>query len=176
MQRERRKLNQAGMTLVELIVVILILGILSGGAAVGISYVSRMNSTSAAEKLVSLLERARIYTISAEDTGGADKVRLVLTKEDNTYYGTLMNGVTEVDKVSLGNGSLTIKVTKRVLNGEGTEVDDTRAVTNASGGSYEISYKKANGAFTEKFKQIEISGSKTRYIQMVHTTGRAYLK
>lgn len=179
MQKGRRKLNQAGMTLVELIVVILILGILSAGTAVGINYASRMNSTSAAEKLVSLMERTRIYTISAEETStdaSANKVSLVLTKEGNTYYGKLMYGSTEVDKVALGNTSLTIKVTETVLNGEGAEVDNTHTISDASGGSYTISYKKANGAFKEKYKQIEISGSKTRYIQMVHTTGRAYLK
>lgn len=179
MQKGRRKLNQAGMTLVELIVVILILGILSAGTAVGINYASQMNSTSAAEKLVSLMERTRIYTISAEETGSdatANKVSLVLTKEGNTYYGKLMYGSTEVDKVALGNGSLTIKVTKRVLDGDGNEVDSTHTIDEGAGGSYELSYKKANGAFTEKYKQIEISGSKTRYIQMVHTTGRSYLK
>ena len=89
MQKGRRKQNQAGMTLIELVVVILILGILSAGAAVGINYVSRMNSTSAGEKLVSLLEKARVYTISAETVSSsdpADKVKLVLTKEGDTYY------------------------------------------------------------------------------------------
>ena len=172
MQNGRRKLNQAGMTLVELVVVILILGILSAGTAVGINYASRMNSTSAAEKLVSLMERTRIYTISAEETSndtGANKVSLVLTKEGNTYYGKLMYGSTEVDKVALGNSSLTIKVTK--ANGSGGEDTDT-----IGSGEYKISYKNANGAFAEAYKQVEISGAKTRYIQMVHTTGRAYLK
>lgn len=174
MKNVRRKLNQAGMSLVELIVVILILGILSGGAAVGINYISRMDSTSAAEKLNSLLERTRVYTISAEKAGG--KVKLVLTKEGNHYFGVLMNGTAEVDKVSLGNGKLTIKATKTVVNAEGAEEDVTQEVTAGSGGSYEISYKKENGAFSESYKQIEINGSKTRYIQLVHTTGRSILK
>ncbi len=172
MQKGRRKLNQAGMSLVELIVVILILGILSAGTAVGINYANRMNSTSAAEKLVSLMERTRVYTISAEETSNdasANKVSLVLTKEGNTYYGTLMYGTTEVDKVALGNTSLTIKVTK--TNASGGE--DTVTI---GSGEYTISYEKANGAFAEPYKQVEISGSKTRYIQMVHTTGRAFLK
>ena len=45
MRKGRRKLNQAGMSLVELIVVILILGILSVGTAVGINYAKQMDST-----------------------------------------------------------------------------------------------------------------------------------
>lgn len=169
MQKGRRKLNQAGMTLVELIVVILILGILSAGAAVGINYASRMNATSAGEKLVSLLERTRVYTLSANGT-----VKLVLSHDGGTYYGTLMNGSTEVDKVALGNGNLTIKATKIIVNGEGAEVQQTKNIKND--GAFEISYNKENGAFAEKYKQIEITGSETRYIQLVHTTGRSYLK
>jgi len=175
MQKGRRKLNRAGMTLIELVVVILILGILSAGAAVGANYANQMDATSAAEKLVSLLERTRVYTISAEviSNDPAVKVSLVLTKEGNTYYGKLMNGSTEMDKVSLGNESLTIKVTKTVINGEGLEEDETKEVED---GDYKILYKKENGAFWEAYKQIEIVGSKTRYIQLVHTTGRSYLK
>ncbi len=164
MQKGRRKLNQAGMTLVELIVVILILGILSAGAAVGINYASRMNSTSAGEKLVSLLERARVYTISANGT-----VTLELKKDGNTYYGILKNGGTEVDKVSLGNGSLSIKLTEPGVAGNVTVTESVSPV---------IAYKKANGAFEDSctYNSIIISGSKTRTIQLVHTTGRSYLK
>ena len=169
MQKEKRKLNQAGMTLIELVVVILIIGILSAGATVGISYVSRMNSTGAGEKLASLLERTRVYTLSANGT-----VKLVLKEESGTYYGVLMNGSTEVDKVALGNGGLTIKATKLVDDGGGTEVPETKDIKND--GEYEISYNKANGAFNEKYKQIEIVGTETRYVKLVHTTGRSYLE
>lgn len=167
MQKGRRKLNQAGMTLIELVVVILIVGILSAGAAVGINYASRMNSTSAGEKLVSLLERTRVYTLSANGS-----VKLVLTEESDTYYGILMNGTTEVDKVALGNGNLTINVKQA-----GAADGDPDVVTTISSGTpYEIVYKKENGAFADKYKQIEISGSETRYVQLVYTTGRSYLK
>ncbi len=162
MQKGRRKLNQAGMTLIELIVVILILGILSTGAAIGINYASQMNSTSAAEKLVSLLERTRVYTISANGT-----VKLELVKEGNTYYGKLMNDATEVDKVALGSGNLSMKVT-----------DSAGDVVIGSGTSVEIAYKKENGAFEDSctYDSVVIGGSKTKTIQLVHTTGRSYLK
>ena len=169
MQKGRSKLNQAGMTLIELVVVILITGILSAGAVVGINYANRMNSTSAGEKLVSLLERTRVYTLSASGT-----VKLVLTADNGSYYGVLMNGSTQVDKVELGNESLTIKATKIGVNAEGAEVPETTNIK--VDGDFEITYNKANGAFGEKYKQIEISGSDTRYVQMVYTTGRSYLK
>ena len=135
----------------------------SAGAAVGISYVSRMNSTSAAEKLVSLLERTRVYTTSANGT-----VKLELKKEGNTYYGVLKNGTTEVDKVALGNESLTIKVKKTILNAEGAEVNQ---IWDVKDGTYTISYKKENGAFAEKYKQIEIKTNETTAkIDMIRIT------
>ena len=174
MQKGRRKLNQAGMSLVELIVVILILGILSVGGAFGINYASQMNSTSAAEKLVSLLERTRVYTISAEGTATVadpadNKVSLVLTKEGNTYYGKLMNGTTEVDRVALGNGSLSINVTR---TGGASDLEIN------TGTSAVIGYKKENGAFKDScdYNSIVIGGYKTKTIQLVHTTGRSYVK
>ncbi len=166
MQKGRQKLNQAGMSLIELIVVILIIGILSAGTGVGINYVNRMNSTSAGEKLVSLMERTRVYTLSASGS-----VKLVLTKEGNHYYGTLLNGATEVDKVSLGNGSLTI-----------TAVDGATSVVIGAGGSpgasAEIAYKKANGAFEDScgYDSIVINGTKTRTVRLVNATGRTYLE
>ncbi len=169
MQKERRKLNQAGMTLVELIVVVLILGIVSVGAVAGISYISRMNTNSTAEKLASLLERTRMYTISAEDPNDSDgKVTLVLTKEDNTYYGKLMQGTIEMDKVPLGSGSLGLSLTR----------PGTTDVVVASGAPVTLSYKKANGAFedTMPYSSIVISGTKTQTIQLVKTTGRSYIK
>jgi len=168
MRKGRRKLNQAGMTLIELIVVILIIGILSAGAVAGVSYVNRMDASNTGEKLVSLLDRTRVYTISANGT-----VTLELKKEGNTYYGTLKNDGTVVDKVSLGSGNLKIKATKTVTSG-GVSVDQTLNINSVT--AYVISYKKDNGAFAEAYKQIKIEGSKTRYIQMVHTTGRSYLK
>lgn len=168
MQKGRRKLNHAGMTLMELVVVILILGILSAGTVTGVAYISRMNTTTITEKLASLLERTRMYTISAEDPNDADgKVTLVLTKEDNTYYGKLMQGSVEMDKVMLGSGSLGLSLTR----------PGDADVQVADGASVTLSYQKANGAFvdTMPYSSIVISGTKTQTIYLVKTTGRSYI-
>lgn len=164
MQEGRKKLNQAGMSLLELVVVILIVGILAVGSAVGINYAGRMNSTSAAEKLSSMLERTRLYTISADDT-----VKLILSKEGDHYYGTIMKGSSEVDKESLGSQALTIAIKE----------EGQADITVATGEEYEFSYKKENGAFTDActYSSVVITGgSKTRTVQLVHATGRCYLK
>lgn len=164
MQEGRKKLNQAGMSLLELVVVILIIGILAVGSAVGINYAGRMNATGAAEKLSSMLERTRLYTISADDT-----VKLVLSKEGDHYYGKIMKGSAEVDKVSLGSQALTVTIKE----------EGQADITVATGDEYEFSYKKENGAFTDTctYSSVVITGaSKTKTVQLVHATGRCYLK
>ena len=164
MQEGRKKLNQAGMSLLELVVVILIIGILAVGSGVGISYASQMNATSAAEKFTSLLERTRMHTISADDS-----VKLVLARDGDGYYGKIMKGATEVDNVRLGNNGLSITIKE-------TGQPD---ITVNTGASYEFTYKKSNGAFADTctYTSVVISGgSKTKVVQLVHATGRCYQK
>lgn len=160
MWKGRRKLNQAGMSLVELVVVILIIGILSVGSGVGMAYVSRMNATGAAEKLVSMLDKTRVMTLSSGGT-----VALELVCEDDTYYAKLMQNGVEAEKLKLGNAALTITV----KNAAGVE-------TPIGPGSCTFSYNKSNGAFAAgcTYTSIEIEGSQTKVIQLVTATGRCY--
>ena len=162
MRKGRKKLNQAGMSLVELIVVVLILGILSAGAAVGAAYANNVNAKSAAEKLNSMLERTRLLTISSDVN-----VEMVLFKDSNGYCGKIMKGSTEVDVVHLGNDALTITVET-----------EGGATTTIGPSSCTFAYKKANGAFADSclYSVVTITGSKTKEVQLVHDTGRSYIK
>lgn len=162
MRKGRKKLNQAGMSLVELIVVILIIGILSAGSGIGMVYVSRMNASSAAEKLVSTLEKTRLLTISSSET-----VKMELIYEDNNYYARILQGGVETEREKLGNGGLTITV--RDSGGGSTTVDTTTC---------EFSYKKSNGAFETSclYTRVEIEGSKSNAVCLVRATGRCYVE
>lgn len=159
-QKSRKKFNNAGMSLVELIVVVLIIGILSAGAVIGFSFIRSMDSNSAAEEISSLLERTRLNTLSAEE--GAN-VRLEIKKDGKKYYGTIAKGTTEIEKMEIGSDGLTIKVTKS----SGTETVGTTPVV--------FTYKKSNGAFQSDYTKIEITGSKTAAVTLVTATGRCYL-
>lgn len=156
MRKGKRKLNQAGMSLVELVVVILIIGILSATAGVGISFFNRMNATSAAEKLASALERTRLLTISADRP-----VELVLEKVDTEYFAVVKESNVETDRVKIGNTALTIKVND-------TEVTDTMDFT--------FSYNKSNGSFSSLFSKVVIEGNQTKTVYMVNATGRCYIE
>lgn len=156
MRKGKRKLNQAGMSLVELVVVILIIGILSATAGVGISFFNRMNATSAAEKLASALERSRLLTISADRS-----VELVLEKEDTEYFAVVKEAGVETDRVKIGNTALVIKVND-------IEVTDTLDFT--------FSYNKSNGSFSSAYNKVVIEGNQTKTVYLVNATGRCYIE
>lgn len=156
-QMSRKKQNNAGMSLVEMIVVVLIIGILSAGAVVGFSFIRSMDASSAAEEVVSLLERTRLNTLSAEE----DTVRLEIKKDGKNYYGTIFKDGTEIEKTTLGGNGLTLDV-----SGFG-EVGSTPVV---------FSFYKSNGAYQSTYDKIEITGAKTSVVYLVTATGRTYIE
>lgn len=161
MRKGKRKLNQAGMSLVELVVVILIIGILSATAGVGISFYNRMNATGAAEKLASALERVRLLTISADTDRD---VELVLDKEDTEYYAIVKEAGVETDRVRIGTTVLDIKVNDSIV------LNDSNSFT--------FSYDKSNGAFDSAcpYYNVIIEGNQTKTVHMVNATGRCYIE
>lgn len=161
MRKGKRKLNQAGMSLVELVVVILIIGILSAGSGIGIAFFNRMNATSAAEKLASTLERTRLLTISAAE----NTIKLVLDKEGTEYYAIVLENDTETDRVKIGNTALDITVNHGVSS---FELTDTSTFT--------FFYDKSNGAFDSMYTSIVIEGNQTKTVYLVNDTGRCYIE
>lgn len=167
MRKGLKKLNHAGMSLVELIVAILIIGLLSAGGVVGIGYLSSMDATGAAEKLNSLLTRTRVMTLSYAET---EDVEAKILLDGDNYYGKIYVGGNEMESVRLGKKSLDI-----VVYG-----DTPITIGTGSPGDCTIAYKKANGAFdfpaSDKHTYFEISGTETKKIYLVEATGRSYIE
>lgn len=161
-KRRKRKLNNAGMSLVEIVVVVLILGILSAGSVVGLSYINQADASSAAESVTTALDRTRLATLAAED-GVA--VKMTLSKEDKKYYATITQDATEVDKVEIGGASLSVTVKQ---GGTVTEINESN--------SCEFTFQKSNGAFTSTYDNITLSSSDTCIVWMVKVTGRSYIE
>ena len=77
-----KNLNNRGFSLIELIVVVLITAILSGGIVTSMIVIRDADVSAASKKLVSILTAARSYTISKS----GDTIWLELSKEDGSCY------------------------------------------------------------------------------------------
>ncbi len=168
MKKSRRKLNNAGMSLVELIVVVLIMGVLSAGAVVGFSFIRNMDASSAAESLVAVLNRAKLQT-QATNTG--ETIKLQIVAESDGYYGRILKvsggTTTELEKVEIGDNALTISFAEN-------DGDTPTAIDSST--PCEIVYLKSNGAFDSDYTRLVVNGSDTRVVRMVKTTGRCYIE
>lgn len=174
-QRTRKKLNNAGMSLVEIVVVVLILGILSAGAVLGFSYINQADASSTAEQITSLLDRTKLLRLAtAEQTDDeanpkAIEVKLILSQEDGKYYATIVQEIdtvkTEIDKAEIGGNRLTLTV----HNGAASTV-----IKDAT--TCEFTFQKSNGAFTSAYDKITVSSGDTCTVWLVNATGRSYIE
>ncbi len=164
MKKSRKKLNNAGMSLVEIIVVVLIMGVLSAGAMVGFSFIRSRDASSAAESLVTVLNRAKLQTTASS---GENDVQLQIVLESDGYYGKILQSGTEIDKVEIGDNALTIAY---------AENDSDTPIAINSSTPCVISYYKSNGAYSSDYTRLVVKGSKTVTVRMVTSTGRCYIE
>lgn len=161
-KKNRKKHNNAGMSLVEIVVVVLIIGILSAGAVIGFSFINSRDASSAAENIMSTLERTKLDTLASN----TETVLLKLCKENNHYYGIVMKDSTELDKIELAKNGVTITV--KDSSGGQTVISDST--------SYELKYNKSNGSFASAANEIVVSGANTVTVRLVTLTGRSYME
>ncbi len=175
-----------GFSLVELIVVILIMGVLTAGAAVGFSAVYNADAERAANRAMSLYSVARSKAVALEDSGN---IRFKLYKDtDQNYYAEVYghDGTLIEPKQIISNRRLTVSVAKK---------NKTVGLTHLSNvGDYlEVRFEKSTGGIKsvnvngteynrkvdgeeEMYKDLIFSGSEEYWMIMVPSTGKGYLK
>ena len=108
-QHGSNKSNNAGFTLIELIVVVLIMGIAATALILNLGSIYGRNARNAAEKLANVLDNARIQAMSHKDgnvfvrikrNASGDAVAVIMTNSNGT--------LTEGDSFELGNKGLTV--------------------------------------------------------------------
>ncbi len=173
--------NNQGVTLIELIIVMLIISVLAGGAFFGIHSLDSGNTQSTAKKIDALLSYVRVqnmsksytYYLQIEETGGAFAANVV----EDQGGGVQKKILTE--KLKLSNGNITY-----------TAVDSLNNTTNyqiESGRILELSFTKDAGSIKTgvdsvdptggDIKTITISAAGRNYtIRLVTTTGKHYIE
>lgn len=165
--------NNQGVTLVELIVVILIIGVLSVGGMYGIKSIDSGNVQAAVERVSALLDYVR-----GENMSKATVYYLVLEEDSGAYYAnveTESEGVRErilQEKLKLKNGIITYQ--NSVGNVYTIDSDASPSV------KLELSYDKESGSINQfggsDIENIVFSSSGRIYtLHLVSITGKHYI-
>ncbi len=160
--------DNQGVTLVELIIVMLIISILAVGTVIGIRSLDSGKTKSTTERIGALLDYVRVLNMSKDKT-----YYLVIKKEEQAFTayiqydeGGRQNLLTEALKLKNGE----IKYTSHI--GE--------AVVGADTGSLEISFSKEGSipvGSGGEINSIQISGGgRSRTIHLVAATGKHYIE
>ena len=125
------KLNNRGITLVELIVVIAITAILAGGGITLMGLVPRMQVNGCAQDFAGTMNKVKTNTMSFQEV----KVELY-QNETGVYMQTYKGGVAE-ELVQIGEKGVCVKA---VIGGSAVELN---------GMKLELSYDRSSGAFSD---------------------------
>lgn len=166
--------DNRGFSLVELIVVVLIMAIISGGVITSVVVIHNADVNSAADKTVAVLNSARSYTISKAD--GSIWFELCKISGEG-YYGIVYQG----DKIDPSHAE---KLTSEKIGGETlaitvkkTNSDNTiQSITVTEDNPVEFNFVKASGSLKEDYCDILISGSKDKNIVVIKETGRFFVE
>lgn len=159
--------------MVEMVVVVLIIGVVSAAAVISLSTINRAKANGCTQRLTKLLDRTRNDSMSRVD----GEVKLVVSKGEHAYYGTLYIGGEVRDEVELGDAGLTVEF----FSG------GVLVCTVAEDSPFTIRFKKGNGSLVfsgagavhadnPEFDRIVITGSNTRSIRVYQETGRYRLQ
>lgn len=156
------KSNNKGFSLIELIVVIMIMAIMTGGAVMSYNVVHDADVSAAADELTSMLTGTRKLAIAKE----ADTIQLAIEYDDDKFYGRIYEydgtNWVKISEEKLGGSSLRFTIEN---SGMPIQMPTPR-------NKVEFNFKKSNGSLKEDYTKIIITGSKTREITVIKETGR----
>lgn len=163
MSEGRKGLDNRGVTLIELVVVMAMIGILTGISFSAFQYIKFGDTKKCAAKIEDELDRLLVETMSKKE-----KRYLYLFKTANGYYVVLnedreRENLTEKEAVKIAGNSI-------VIEKDGKELREDNMI--------KIGYQKENGAFSQEAycNQIEIKGAGIYKIHLVKDTGFHYLE
>lgn len=159
--------DHRGLTLVELIVVVAIITVLTGIAAMSISTISGLPAKKCAQQMLSSISKVRITTMGKK----TDVLRITMDSDECIYIQEIIDGTSEQSKL-VGKKGVTIKYTIIDSGVEGSET------VMGVGDVLELSFDRSSGAFKEISpgkhygKIISSKGGKEYSIIMVPATGK----
>jgi prepilin-type N-terminal cleavage/methylation domain-containing protein len=174
------KLNNKGVSLIEVIVVVIIIGIMATAVIVNIGQVYGRNAMNAATKLSKVLDAARLESMNKADKNVS--VRLKVGSNDITATIIYKAGGTETEGETtvLGNTGLTVKIMQFAAGSDEIETE-YRTLTGAVS-QMDFSFKKSTGGFRTtvetdpKLAGVVFEGMKKAEVVLIWETGRNYVE
>lgn len=155
-----KKQNNAGFSLVELIVTILIMSILTAGVVISVAAMHRADSDKEANKIASVLEKGRMTVLSKTES---IYVKLYADAEGHKYI-SLVQG-SEESITALDDD---VAIAYKAAGGVETTLAANSAVN--------IYFSKSSGAFRSPYVEyIKVTADKDLYVCLVADTGRCYI-
>lgn len=159
--------NNRGVSLVELIVVIAIIGIISTAGAISINLILGMDVKEAASEIENYMRKTKVTAMSKASA----TMELYQDPADGNYYIEMS---TETVPKKIGNSGLTITCYTRDGGDIGESISDTSRLF--------ISFDRSSGAFlpigagSDYYTEIEVKkGNKISIIHLVPETGKYYI-
>lgn len=163
-----RKLNTRGMSFIEMIITVVIVGILSTALLLNVGVINNPKVTETTEKISSVLDKARLEAMSRMD----ENLAVCLFEEDEQYYASIVNEENSPSREDASAICVGKKGLQILVNGQ--DIKDE---------SLELKYDKQSGAFVEDsaiFRdgtaEILIKGKKEAKVVLVQRTGRNYIE
>ncbi len=190
MIRSRARYNDAGFSLIEMIVAVLIIAIAAGAATMSIGAALRANTTRAATELAAVMSEARIQAISRP--AGSVELHVYKDNDDGKFYADMILKKTDDAAASSANdqvleskviasGAVNMKARKSDdQSGSGIDMTDERKAVitfdKSSGRLHSFEVKTGETVTGSGYDRIEISGAKTSVVKIAQMTGRAYVE
>lgn len=163
----RQRLNQKGMTLIEIVIVIGIVGILAGSSLALFGHIRYANTKKTVETVSSALDKLQVQTMSKTGTPWLYIYQL----DDGCYMKILKEEITAFDSTKFTKDAVKLCNQDTVIL-----VTTPAGVTPVSGTDYaRIAYTKSS-SFATDISLIEIQGNTTFRIKLVKETGKHFVE
>ena len=182
-------ISNAGFSLIEIIVVVLVISIAAGAAIMSLSAALRANTTRAATELSSVISEARIEAMSRPV--GSVELRVYQSSSDGRFYADIVMKKTGKANAAGTSSSGPEKIieSKSVASGAvSLSASDSSAAAGRSAeikgsSSAVIKFDKSSGRLSSfkvgtgsGYDSVVISGAKTSTVRIAKMTGRSYVE